>query len=441
MLAFVLLFVLFVIYLFFKETDAEGYLGTQTIPQPVALMTEMTETQTIPGQMMGSTYATARKETPVLFYISKTANTSRQSILRLLEVLKGFLAFEAPNIADTSDPTVQLPLENARADFIRLKQEVDMMNRNPGIPPSITETQMEDIAGNLAYLQRRSRLVSVNRPFGDTSWEGFADNSTTNELATSDDIESFLSKLNVEIERLSANIPDDPKKSDYSKFATLDSDTDSVLIQRITNLNKMKTDLGEVLGKIKNNSTASFEVPVYKSDLVSALPILGNVNKPLPQLVQSMDLPPEINNFLPSSMQNDPETKQTVATLLDKYASDFIKGASANATLSEVGTSDSPALLDPRFEGRKSSSVHNSNSKNQLGFGWRERALALEEQIRKRGYQPSDFGCMAPHTKVQPDFSWKGYMKMICSRLQSVYDTGTPEECGCPPPDWNGWSI
>jgi hypothetical protein len=40
---------------------------------------------------------------------------------------------------------------------------------------------------------------------------------------------------------------------------------------------------------------------------------------------------------------------------------------------------------------------------------------------------------------VGPNFSWRGYSKMVCSRIATIYDTGAPEACGCPPPTWAGW--
>ena len=42
---------------------------------------------------------------------------NRQQILSLLEMLKGFLAFEAQELTEKSDPSIQLPLSNARSDL------------------------------------------------------------------------------------------------------------------------------------------------------------------------------------------------------------------------------------------------------------------------------------------------------------------------------------
>ena len=74
-------------------------------------------------------------------------------------------------------------------------------------------------------------------------------------------------------------------------------------------------------------------------------------------------------------------------------------------------------------------------------FDWRTRAKQIEGQVKKRGMNPSDFGIMPQETKVSNDFSWKGYARMICTRLQATMDPSLPETCGCPPMDWSGWRI
>jgi len=46
---------------------------------------------------------------------------------------------------------------------------------------------------------------------------------------------------------------------------------------------------------------------------------------------------------------------------------------------------------------------------------------------------------MPQNATTSGDFSWKGYAKMICTRLAATMDTGLPVACGCPPGDWKGW--
>jgi hypothetical protein len=74
-------------------------------------------------------------------------------------------------------------------------------------------------------------------------------------------------------------------------------------------------------------------------------------------------------------------------------------------------------------------------------FDWKQRSKEIEDQIKKRGLKPTDFGIMPDGTKVSNDFSWKGYARMICTRLQATMDPALPVTCGCPPMDWKGWRI
>ena len=74
-------------------------------------------------------------------------------------------------------------------------------------------------------------------------------------------------------------------------------------------------------------------------------------------------------------------------------------------------------------------------------FDWKQRAKEIENQIKLRGLKVTDFGVMPDNTKVSADFSWKGYTRMMCTRLQATMDPSLPETCGCPPMDWPGWRI
>ena len=48
---------------------------------------------------------------------------------------------------------------------------------------------------------------------------------------------------------------------------------------------------------------------------------------------------------------------------------------------------------------------------------------------------------MPEGTDVGKEFSWRGYAKMICSRLMATPDPALPETCGCPPANWSGWNA
>ena len=73
-------------------------------------------------------------------------------------------------------------------------------------------------------------------------------------------------------------------------------------------------------------------------------------------------------------------------------------------------------------------------------FDWKERSKQICGQITARGYTAGDFGCLADPDKMRREsFSWRGHARMVCNRLNTIYDTSVPLLCGCPPPTWPGW--
>jgi hypothetical protein len=90
--------------------------------------------------------------------------------------------------------------------------------------------------------------------------------------------------------------------------------------------------------------------------------------------------------------------------------------------------------------GKKTDEADSAAGGPAKAFNWKERTTHICGQISKRGYNPDDFGCLKNESadKYQ-GFSWRGHAKMICNRLGTIYDPGTPELCGCPPPTWPGW--
>jgi hypothetical protein len=100
--------------------------------------------------------------------------------------------------------------------------------------------------------------------------------------------------------------------------------------------------------------------------------------------------------------------------------------------------------LTTKFFGSNSASSNEilrnyTYSNNAAPFDWHERANFICTSVEKRGLNPKDFGCLRPDEYVSENFSWRGYAKMICTRLGTSMDTGLPEVCGCPPLTWSGW--
>jgi hypothetical protein len=226
------------------------------------------------------------------------------------------------------------------------------------------------------------------------------------------------------------------------------------------------------------------------SDIDKALPVLGKPSEPLPQLIQTLGLPKGFANALPSSLQKDPQTMQQIRTLIDKYGEQIVNGISASFSISYTSPNDAksnaahnamtrsqstidksgfPSIADLNSvsnatfmpTGSKTRSArmpiddaedivtdHLAQKPMEAGrgpshFDWKQRAKQIEDQVQKRGLRPADFG-INPAIKASDrskDFSWKGYARMICTRLQANINPSLPETCGCPPMDWPGWRL
>ncbi len=380
-----------------------------------------------------------------------------------------------------SDPTIQLPLSTLKSDKVRIESELAALSRNPGLPPTITRRQYEDIVGNLVYLKDKYRRFNYNNPVRGNDSTPSTNLTQTGERATLSDLKSARTRMQAEVARLSGGGSGDP-----------------VINARINSINMMIADLTEIITKVENNTLLEIEIPIFKDELAQVFNVIGDTNQRLPG-ISTNSLPPEVLNMLPPGMENDAESQALIRGLADKYLGDFLKGTSvelklgarvkytsdnearaggggntyaaffgplatgqdsqiasqtmqgtqydgtpngnellsASSSTGLIPTSDGrdvtdPYAYDPRDGFRKPSTAS--------GFDWKTRAKEICENARKSGLNPADFGCMPEGTTVSPTFSWRGYARTICNRLQTHYYTGTAEACGCPPLNWPGWN-
>jgi hypothetical protein len=484
-----LLFVLIVIY-FFTSPNAvkEGFDPMNTSPQhkvnipaniippsvapPPARNVNDSNVQPsdLPGQLPVAPYEQIASMSPLPYQDTTLIKANRQQLISALEMLKGFLAFEAQEISERSDPTIQLPLNTARSDFHTLQSEVEVLNRNPGLQPTITQSHLNEIMSNLSYLQREVRLIGAAGPIQGPIYEfvqpvnvvggaleGFENMNGESpaqggQIATPKDLEDFVARLSAEIIRLSAS-----------------GTTDPVINARIVALTNMKTNIQTILDQVQTGALMPVEIPVMKKDIDNAFPILGKPSEPLPQVIKTLGLPPGLANLLPSNVQKDPNTMREINKLVDKYADTIVNGVSASfsvkytspreadkvrAMASTIDKTGFPSAADldnacnNKFTPDGGAAVTDKLApkptdagRGPSHFDWKQRAKEIEGQVKKRGLNPNDFGIMPDNTKVSNDFSWKGYTRMICTRLQATMDPSLPETCGCPPMDWSGWRI
>ena len=594
----------------------------------------------LPGPLPTAPYQQIAVGSPLPYQDTSLIKANRQQLINLLEMLKGFLAFEAQEISERSDPTIQLPLQTARTDFHVLQAEVEVLNRNPGIQPNMTLSHLNEISSNLAFLQGEVRLIGSAGPIqgpiyeftkpveGFTAsgellsqkmaqWKGYTApkdgsglptkmggkrmgetkvSSTTTSKSTPDKKEIPRRKLSSETVRtisesdiekrlaareeagrattttaarattttaarnpkpqesnpprsetitvsqskaaaakaaaqkgvadsilssvVAANMPAGPSdaasksgKSGPASFQTKEPEGDGVYATvkdlkdfilrincesvklsesgtsdditnaRIVALAKVKSGIKEIINKVKMDPTLEAEIPLTKAELKRAFPILGDTSNPLPQFLQSAKLPAGLASLFSPNMQNDPEVAEEMGGLLNKYINSFMDGISfsvkytsereaqagggcsrseqfvnssaekkrrANSTLEVTGfpsladldnasnaqftPMDSGLLISDRY-----APLPSDAGRGPSRFDWKSRSKEIESQVKKRGLQPSDFGIMPPKSNISNDFSWRGYARMMCTRLQATMDPHLPVLCGCPPMDWPGW--
>lgn len=388
-----------------------------------------------------------------------------------LETAKGFLNIEAVKLSEMSDPAIQLPLTTLRADVRRLKDEITVLERNPGIESTLTQSDLDGIEANLAYLQKKWRS-SVNSLSG--AVEGFA----SGQRASLSQLQDLLVKINVEINRLNAS-----------------GTTDPTIQNRANTLKTIQVAVKGIVDKVNSNQLKEADITIMEDDYKTFLPLLSNPGSNLPDLLKNNNLSPTLASLFPAYQAGDISGAGMMQYMVDKYANTLFKGlswdlrlnyasdrakemmdskkqfamamaasslneqcSSTNASTGATGLTTShttstaaPVTTSTPYRGEFASRTGDSMAgptpiveASPGGPGrldWKQRSKEICEAIRKRGYEPGDFGCMKPDTSVGDDFSYRGYTKMVCSRLRTIYDISAPETCGCPPLTWEGWRM
>jgi hypothetical protein len=379
-----------------------------------------------------------------------------------LETAQGFLRIEAPKMGEMSDPEIQLPLTTLRSDVRRLSDEISVLQRNPGIQSSVSQKDLDDIDANLAYLQKKWRN-SVNSLSG---VEGF----TSGARATLPELQDLLVKIGAELVRLGAS-----------------GTTDPTIQNRLKTLTAIQKSVEDIVTKVTTKQMEESDIPIMEDDYKSFLPLLSNPTSSLPTLLQQNNLPPSLANLFPAYSTGDISGANLMQYLVKTYADTFVKGLSwdlrmnytseraqalmdskkqfamaaavtaltpttattgttAGAVANALGSASvDSTTLQPASVDETSSAYRGefaaATSRGPSHFDWKQRSTEICEAIRKRGYEPGDFGCLDSEAKVGADFSYRGYAKMICNRLRTIYDTSAPEACGCPALGWEGWRL
>lgn len=381
-------------------------------------------------------------------------------IKNVLETANGFVKIEAVKLREMSDPAIQLPLTTLRSDIRRLTDEVAVLSRNPGIDSTLTQKDVDDIEANLAFLQKKWR-ASANSVSG--AVEGF---QTEQRRASLSQLKDLQMRIAVEMTRLASS-----------------GTTDPVTNNRINTLKSIKSAVDGIVDKVEKKTLKEADIPILEYDYASFLPALINPGSKLPELLKENNLSPTLASLFPAYQAGDISGANLGQYLLQTYGDTLFNGISWDLRLNYTGErvrdiaqakrdfaiSAAQALkaeADAKMYGQGEETTYGSaegkptvptqyeeapsvdyrgefSVKTKAGapgtLDWKTRSKEICEAIRKRGYEPGDFGCLADDAEVGKDFSWRGYARMICSRLGTIYDTGAPEACGCPPPTWPGW--
>jgi hypothetical protein len=175
---------------------------------------------------------------------------------KINEDIRSFLVFEGVSLETTSDPTVQLPLTQLRADSRKLQNEITVLDKNPGIESQLTQQELADIEGALVFLQKKVRLFETSGVI-----EGFQNpqQGSVKTRATKDSLVALQQRI-------------------YAAILTLSSSgtTDPVVQARIQALQNMYTAITDMITKLNNGTMRADDIPVYQEDINAILPNLAN---------------------------------------------------------------------------------------------------------------------------------------------------------------------
>lgn len=385
-----------------------------------------------------------------------TAITTRPTLAELKSLLTlvnaDIVRLNATNPTDTASKSFLFNLNSIKDE---LKGVIDKVERQDiaieNIP--ITKKDYDNIKGLLGQTKNElpETILSAEKP-------------------TLNDLKDLIIKIQTEITRLSSS-----------------GTTNSITNNRISKLTLIKNSVQAIIDKVEKKTMSIDQIPITKTDYNKFLPLLANPNSKLPDTLESAGLPVSLSNLFPAYLSGDISGAQLTQYVVGNYLDTFFKGLSwdlrmnytaerlkeiADSKLKTAETSLSAVETLKQTQQLANEAQQNANGAQtgyrgdfasrtspdvareimgdgQLGIpkastaaatlDWKERSTQICAAIAKRGYTPGDFGCFPADTPTQKNFSYRGYARMICSRLGTLYDTGAPEACGCPPPTWAGW--
>jgi hypothetical protein len=256
---------------------------------------------------------------------------------------------------------------------------------------------------------------------------------------------------------------------------------DPVVQARIKRLQEMYTALSDMITKLNKGQWTQKDIPVFKEDIQEVLPNLAKPQKDVKDVFSQGNgkklnaIEEQLSGLV--GVENAQDVfKNLKERGMFKISMDL--GYNVTGSSSDKGNSTFKRKLDLQGDGSFKSSHgmhrHSTGSSNDYSrgsaldmnsaydsvspgmddnamarlsnhskasqFDWKKRATTICEQVKLRGLDPLDFGCIAKDSLMSPAYSWRGHAKMICGRLGTTMDPDLPVVCGCPPQKWKGWS-
>ncbi len=458
-----------------------------------------------PGSLPTATYGGMPDTIPRPAMDPTLEPTTKARIMQTLDDLRGFLNFEGDQLEEKSDPNIQLPLSTLKGDTQVLTNAAMVLQRNPGLRPTITGRQIAEIEANLDYLRQAWRRFAGVGAVEQETTEGFVGSSSSS--ASMRPMGSSSSSFSGSSTSSSFSAPAGPMGSSSSSFsgsyATVDRKatyaeikefqtkifaeltrlintgaTDDITKGRIAWIEKTYSYITDLLYKIDTKKIKIEDVIIMKSSIDNSFKALTSATGSLPTVMQESTLPSWLNNLISGGNADDPETAKQIEDALSNYTNNFANNFSWSIDLGIDYTAPAKERAMASYynsrgaEDRGHSSAVNSglnlniagdgtgvapdgsagNVTDEYGrqpgercagdaarFDWKKRSSEICSAIKARGLEPADYGCMPDGVTVSPDFSYKGYAKMVCHRVSANYDPGFGYLVGCPPADWQGW--
>ena len=283
---------------------------------------------------------------------------------------------------------------------------------------------------------------------GSSGWGSKGWNSTTTPSASTKSPPATLAELKGLVTKISAEI---------IRLQTSGA-TNPLVASRVTALQATSDSVGDIIRNLESGAIDPANVPITQAALNAFLPVMKNMNTPLPNLIRDNGQTSALNSLFPLYNAGDVSGASLSKALLSKYANlannlswnlSVTNGTPAqkqlvNAVATAAGgnqglTQTEVTNAPPR--GEFESAVQTMSGQTPARLDWKTRSQQICEQVKRRNMNPYDYGCMKNTADVSETFSFRGYAKMICARLATNYDPGIPELCGCPPPTWPGWRL